>query len=157
MKSGLIVVVAFLVVTGCLSNRKQNASRNPYDGVDFTVKNLPQTLHRLDSVIVPQVSFQDASIDDVIQWIDDYGRNYEVTHNTKAVRYLACFGDYPVHGPIPGITFTATNISLLEVIKAIARTTGLDYVVYDQDLLEFRDKPGQPTSAGDVLKAAPEK
>ncbi|MCE9616698.1 MAG: hypothetical protein K8T26_20680 [Lentisphaerae bacterium] len=138
MKAKHIPIALIAAILGCQSPREGRQDHNPYSDVNFTVRNSSITLARLDSIVVPQVSFQDARIDDVIRWLEEFSTRNERLNGKEGIRYLACLGDYPLND-IPPITFTAKDVSLLDVIKTTAAVAGLDYIIYDTDLLEFRN------------------
>jgi hypothetical protein len=153
----LISILLLAITCGCASAPKHDLP-NPYAGVNFSVVNSPRTIRRLDSIMVPEVHFQEADIHDVIQWMVDFSSDFEKTHGKQGVTFFVPLGLTISDRPPPElskITFTAANVSLLEIIKITATITGLDYVIYDKGLLQFRPKEGQPTAGGDG-KPAPQ-
>ena len=143
----VVFVLVALVVAGSACRSTGNAPDvrlpEPYAGVDFGISNAPLTLRRLDRIKVPSVEFQRADHSEVVKFIEEFSVAYEKATGKKGVRYFVRIGKQPNFGPgepEPTVSFTARDISLLEVIKTVAVIADVDYVVYDEDLLEFREK-----------------
>ena len=80
---------------------------------------------KLDAILVPAISFQDADIQQVLLELSALCRKLDPEH--KGVNLVA-FGTTDV--PLPPVTFSGTDLSMLELFNIITQMAGMKYEIF---------------------------
>ncbi len=137
-----------------MANRRGSVSTAPL------VADVPATLQRLDSIIVPRVDLREADLHAIVEFLNLASRQSAKQDGRRGVQALEDWSKES-DGPatcrqrvrVVSVTCSRENISLLQLIKELSALAQVPYAIYGDGILVFGAAPS-PDKASPVTSGS---